>query len=127
MSPFLSFLCRVVAEQNWIFVSILVPISLTYDFYDYACKLVDRFHAYLTYVHHDERLRRVQRQLKEWRELPERKVMCTARPSWKSISFQPMAYKNKMHKINIDLPDILSIDKDKKTCSSRADGKHRRT
>ena len=36
MSPLLSILCEIVAKQNWIFVSILVPISLTYDFVDYG-------------------------------------------------------------------------------------------
>ena len=61
---------------------------------------MQRLYAYLTNVDHEERLNRIQKQLIEWRKLPERKVMCTARPSWKSISFQPMAYKNRMHKVS---------------------------
>ena len=61
--------------------------------------VIERIYAYLNNINHEERLLRIQSQLKEWRELPERKVMCTARPSWKSISMQPMAYKDKMHKV----------------------------
>ena len=62
-------------------------------------KLIDRVYGVLTNIDHEARLKQIQEQLSDWRELPERKPMCTARPSWKSISFQPMAYKDRMHKV----------------------------
>ena len=39
--------------------------------------------------------------------------MCTARPSWMSISQQSLGYKDNMYKVAVgDLQDILKIDKD---------------
>ena len=40
--------------------------------------------------------------------------MCTARPCWKSISLQTMTYKQRMFKVAIDMPDIISIDEEKR-------------
>lgn len=36
LSPLLSALCEIVATQNWMFVLILVPVSLSYDMLDYS-------------------------------------------------------------------------------------------
>ena len=36
LSPLLSALCEIVATQNWMFVLILVPVSLSYDMFDYS-------------------------------------------------------------------------------------------
>ena len=36
LSPLLSALCEIVATQNWMFVLILVPVSLSYDLFDYG-------------------------------------------------------------------------------------------
>ena len=42
--------------------------------------------------------------------------MCTARPSYKSISMmQTFSYKDRMHNIRVDLPDILEVDTVAKT------------
>ena len=70
-----------------------------YTFIIKVLKLIGRVYGLLTNIDHEARLKQIQEQLNDWRELPERKPMCTARPSWKSISFQPMAYKNRMHKV----------------------------
>ena len=136
MLPLLKILCEIVERQNWIFVSILVPISVAYDLFDCGksvyfkllslmrlpifrpvCYLltslskfhflppvrnfVDQTYARLNNINHYERLQQIQEQLKIWRELPNRKLLCTARPSWKSISLQPMVYKDKMHKVSV--------------------------
>ena len=40
--------------------------------------------------------------------------MCTARPSWMSISQQRLGYKDRMHRIRLDfLHDIVNVDSDK--------------
>ena len=36
--------------------------------------------------------------------------MCTARPSWMSISQQKLGYKDRMYRVKVDLQDILVID-----------------
>lgn len=40
--------------------------------------------------------------------------MCTSRPGWQTISFRIPAYKKTSYKIDVNLVDILDIDKDKK-------------
>ena len=35
--------------------------------------------------------------------------MCTARPSWMSISQQKLGYKDRMYRVKVDLQDILAI------------------
>ena len=40
--------------------------------------------------------------------------MCTARPSWMSISQQKLGYKDRMFKVKVDsLQDIVNVDKEK--------------
>jgi delta24-sterol reductase len=36
--------------------------------------------------------------------------MCSARPSWMSISQQTLGYKDTLYKVAVDLPDVLEID-----------------
>jgi delta24-sterol reductase len=36
--------------------------------------------------------------------------MCSARPSWMSISMQTLGYKDTLYNVAIDLPDVLEID-----------------
>ena len=36
--------------------------------------------------------------------------MCTARPSWMSISQQKLGYKDRMYRVKVDLQDIIMID-----------------
>ncbi|XP_066995302.2 delta(24)-sterol reductase isoform X2 [Anabrus simplex] len=41
--------------------------------------------------------------------------MCTARPGWQTMSFRQPKYKQTMHKIEVNLVDILEIKEDEKT------------
>lgn len=53
-------------------------------------------------------------QIREWKDSGSKTPMCTARPSYKSISFmQSFAYKKRLHQIKVDLGDIVFIDEDK--------------
>lgn len=60
---------------------------------------------------HDERVRKIQAQVQKWNKLPEneRKLLCTARPNWLSLS-TTFYQKNQCHRISIDLFDILEVD-----------------
>ncbi|XP_059096258.1 delta(24)-sterol reductase-like [Tigriopus californicus] len=63
---------------------------------------------------HEDRVKNVQKQVRAWSESGAKVPMCSSRPSAKSISqMQTMAYKDTMYRIDIDLPNILSIDEDK--------------
>ena len=39
--------------------------------------------------------------------------MCTARPGWKSVTIQRQKYKDTMHRIKIDLANVVCIDKER--------------
>jgi hypothetical protein len=64
-------------------------------------------------VKHLEKVKDVQRQVREWKDLGSDKPMCTARPGWQTISPQNMNYKKRMHGISVNLVDILEINVDK--------------
>ena len=50
-------------------------------------------------------------QVKAWRKDGKGRKMCTARPSWMSISQQKLGYKDKMYKVQLGpLQDVLKID-----------------
>jgi len=38
------------------------------------------------------------------------RVMCTARPSWRSMTIAEMTYKKRMFNINVYLDEMISID-----------------
>ena len=49
--------------------------------------------------------------MKTWRKDGRGRKMCTARPSWMSISQQKLGYKDKMYKVQLGpLQDVLKID-----------------
>jgi hypothetical protein len=52
----------------------------------------------------------VQRQVRSWRVEGGGRKMCSARPSWMSISQQTLGYKDTLYKVAVDLPDVLEID-----------------
>ena len=61
-----------------------------------------------------EKVKYVQKQVRQWRDQGSEKPMCTARPGWQTISPQNMDYKKRMHQIHINLVDILNIDAHKR-------------
>merc|ERR1719397_524045 len=64
---------------------------------------------------HDTKVKRVQAQVRKWRDEGDGRKMCTARHSWLSISGTfPIAYKERMFKVQVhDLQDILGVDREK--------------
>ncbi|KAJ8939646.1 hypothetical protein NQ314_011066 [Rhamnusium bicolor] len=60
---------------------------------------------------HDQRVRNIQSQVQLWNKLPktERKLLCTSRPNWLSLS--TTFYKKELcHQVAINLFDILELD-----------------
>ncbi|XP_049817461.1 delta(24)-sterol reductase-like [Aethina tumida] len=60
---------------------------------------------------HDNRVRDIQKQIQSWNKLPltERKLLCTSRPNWLSLSLT-FFQKDQCHQVPIDLFDILELD-----------------
>lgn len=48
---------------------------------------------------HEECVKSVQDQVKDWRKQGMKKVMCTSRPSYKSVTPAILSYKDRMHKV----------------------------
>ena len=59
-------------------------------------------------------MKKVQKQIEEWKESGCEQPMCTARPGWQSITLQQQHYKKRMYNIEIDMPDIIEIDEENK-------------
>lgn len=60
---------------------------------------------------HDEKVKHIQSDIGLWNKLPleEKKLLCTARPNWLSLS-TTFLQKDNFHKISIPLYNILSLD-----------------
>lgn len=65
---------------------------------------------------HDRRVREIQIQVQTWNKSPNdsRKLLCTSRPNWLSLS-TTFYRKDLCHKVNIDLFDILDMDEENLT------------
>ncbi|NNK05972.1 MAG: hypothetical protein HKP50_01545, partial [Myxococcales bacterium] len=59
---------------------------------------------------HDERVRRVQEQVRAWKASGSERPMCTARPAWLTMSTRTSTYKKDCNRIEIYLRDILEVD-----------------
>src|SRR5947209_1950452 len=59
---------------------------------------------------HDERVTKVQEQVRAWRSSGADKPMCTARSPWMTMSPRLATYKRDCSRIELDLRDILDVD-----------------
>ncbi|MGB5192828.1 MAG: FAD-binding protein [Polyangiales bacterium] len=59
---------------------------------------------------HDERVRRVQEQVRDWNAAGAERPMCTARPPWLTMSTRTSTYKQECNRIEVNLRDILEVD-----------------
>lgn len=62
---------------------------------------------------HEERVARVQEQVRAWRAAGASQPMCTARPPWLTVSTRTSTYKQDCNQIEVDLRDILELDTDR--------------
>lgn len=88
---------------------ILLPISFIWDQIQYWSIIIG-YYARFWGKSHEERVKSVQDQVIRWRTEGNGRKMCTARPSWMSVSQQVLGYKDKMYKVRIDLRNVLEID-----------------
>ncbi|KAJ8918729.1 hypothetical protein NQ315_015049 [Exocentrus adspersus] len=104
----------ILIHYRWIFVCLfLLPASFVFDIWMYLRNWVV-FKLSSAPKQHDNKVKRVQRQIQEWNRKGQKSQICTARPGWQTISFRRPVYKNTLYKIEVNLVDILEVDTEKK-------------
>ncbi|TKS75063.1 Delta(24)-sterol reductase [Collichthys lucidus] len=102
----------VIVHQRWIVCLFLLPLSVIFDVYYYV-------RAWLIFKMcsapklHDQRVRDIQRQVREWRKDGSKTYMCTGRPGWLTVSLRVGKYKKTHKNIMINMMDILEVDTEK--------------
>jgi Delta24-sterol reductase len=103
-----------ITHHRWVLACFLMPVSFVFDgFWMLRSKLV--FLMGSAPEKHDERVRDVQDQVREWAEEPRGQKMCTARAGWLAMSLRVGKYKSTHRNIRIELRDVLEVDTDKRT------------
>ncbi|XP_021103871.1 delta(24)-sterol reductase isoform X2 [Heterocephalus glaber] len=100
----------VLIHQRWVFVCLfLLPLSLIFDIYYYLRAWVV-FRLSSAPRLHSQRVRDIQKQVREWKEQGSKTFMCTGRPGWLTVSLRVGKYKKTHKNIMINLMDILEVD-----------------
>ena len=100
---------------NWAAVAcpFLLPISYLWDVFSYW-SLIFQYYFFAGTHNHDAKVKKVQEQVRKRNG----RKMCTARPSWMSISPQRIGYKDRLCRIRLDfLQNIVKVDKKNMTVS----------
>mmetsp|Transcript_11811 Transcript_11811/g.13613 ORF Transcript_11811/g.13613 Transcript_11811/m.13613 type:complete len:548 (+) Transcript_11811:97-1740(+) len=101
-------------QRGWFVLIFVLPFSLLFDvYYSFRAWAVRKF--YSAPKLHEQRVKGIQAQIKQWREENKGTKLCTARGGWQSISPSLRPYKQKATGISINLYDILEFDDVKKT------------
>jgi len=110
-SPWMNFMTK---YRGAILVGVVLPISFCLEiFFEVRDWMYRNF--LVTPELHEERVRKVQEQVHEWnkKELRGKRFMCTARPSWLTMSTRTASFKEDCFQIECNLRDILHIDKER--------------
>ena len=105
---------RITFGLDWAAVvcPLLLPVSFFWDLFTYW-RLLLRFWCSQGANAHQQNVRKVQEQVLALGQEGEGRKMCTARPSWMSISQQQLGYKDRMYRVKVDfLQDIVGVDKE---------------
>lgn len=102
-----------IVSQRWLFALFLLPISFLYDIYWFLRSKWVLFRGSAPRKH-KERVEFVQKQVLDWQKIGNGRKMCTARPTWMSITQQRITYKDKAYRVQVQLMDILDINVEKK-------------
>jgi delta24-sterol reductase len=99
-------------EHRGLFVTIFVlPFSLLFDiFFSIRAWLIFKF--YSAPELHEKRVAQIIAQIKAWRDSGASTKLCTSRGGWQSISPSMRTYKKAAHTIDINLFDILQLNKE---------------
>lgn len=104
----------ILINYRWIFVCLfLLPLSFIYDLLFYVRNWII-FKLTSAPKQHANKVKHVQKQVREWASRGKTTPMCTARPGWQTVCFRVPKYKSTMTRIEVNLMDILEINSDKK-------------
>merc|ERR1712242_309195 len=76
---------HILIHYRWAIVIFLLPISLCYDVYSAARSYIV-FKMNSAPSKHGEKVKKVQKQVREWKDSGSTQPMCTARPGWQTMS-----------------------------------------
>ncbi|KAJ2940993.1 hypothetical protein O0L34_g13118 [Tuta absoluta] len=100
----------ILVEYRWVIVlTVLLPLSFLWKIYSYVRNNVVFALASAPKMH-DSKVKQVQKQIKTWVAGKRDTKLCTARPTWQTMSFRQGMYKKFFTNIRVDLVDILEVD-----------------
>lgn len=100
----------ILVEYRWVVVLLaLLPMSLLWKVYSTARNYVV-FTLNSAPKMHDTKVKSVQKQVKDWLSSDRKTQLCTARPTWQTMSFRQGLYKKSFTNIHINLVDVLEVD-----------------
>jgi hypothetical protein len=79
----------------------IIPLSMAFDILDFLRLRINILLASFGpgIGSHEDRVGKVQAQVRTWNELKVDKPMCTARPGWQSVTLQKLSYKDRMYRV----------------------------
>ncbi|CAK1546684.1 unnamed protein product [Leptosia nina] len=99
-----------IVEYRWLLVvTVLMPLSFLWKVWSIVRNYVV-FKLKTAPKAHERKVRDVQRQIKTWHSGDRSTRLCTARPTWQTMSFRQGLYKKTFTNIHIDMVDILEVD-----------------
>jgi len=104
---------------NWAAVAtvFVLPVSFLWDlvaFWRLQLNFWWRLYLGAGQNNHEDKVRRVQKQVLSWKEDGGGRKMCSARPSWMSITPITLGYKDRLYRVRLDeMNDILKVDKER--------------
>ncbi|XP_033219079.1 delta(24)-sterol reductase-like [Belonocnema kinseyi] len=105
---------HIMTNYRWVFVIFfLLPLSFIFEIFNYGRNWIV-FNLSTAPRQHRKKVKEVQKQVRKWKESGEQQLMCTARPSWQTMSFRQGTYKSSMFNININLVDVLEVNVENK-------------
>ncbi|XP_013193384.1 delta(24)-sterol reductase [Amyelois transitella] len=105
----------ILVQHRWIICLLaLLPMSGIWKFWSIVRNYVVFKIRSAPKMHH-RKVKDVQNQVKQWLASDHGTHMCTARPSWETMSFRHGLYKKTYTNINVNLVDILEVDAKKMT------------
>ncbi|GBP61763.1 hypothetical protein EVAR_96007_1 [Eumeta japonica] len=104
----------ILVHYRWILVLFLLPMSAIWKVYSIIRNyLVFKLNSAPKL--HDKKVKNVQKQIKKWHAAGRGTRLCTARPTWQTMSFRQGVYKKSFTNIEVNLVDVLEVDKENMT------------
>ncbi|XP_030025267.2 delta(24)-sterol reductase [Manduca sexta] len=105
----------IIVEYRWIIVILaLLPMSAAWKLWSIIRNYVV-FKMNSAPKMHDQKVKDVQRQVKAWLSGDRSTRLCTARPTWQTMSFRHGLYKKTFTNIKVNLVDVLEVDTENMT------------